>query len=432
MVIQAAVFFMYVVLRRDPRTQVKSFMGTMAVTSSARKAPLTLLERFRRSLYAQKMRKRPTFSPKTAQGPRTCELFGALDAASPTGHSPREATTRLHGRGRPRAVRPSSLNIGRIRFENARPCAFLTLGGMSGLLHRESGRDLVTLGAALLLHGALGYCVVTTSGELRSATPPPAPALWVDIAPREPKEDSTPPPPPEGRTPAPALTSDVAQPDPSPRNASRVPSAPRELAESPRPAANATPDDFAPGSSLDERSSFSEEIPALDAPATETSADDLPDAPAESWMSSSVGSPGASSGHGPRSHGAGGRGSGGRGFARKTFLKPRDLSRAPIAPDLSDLLSKNHPVAARMHGLEGTVELKAVILPDGTPSALRVESIDPSGRGFGEACIRTVQHGPKWLPGRDRNGAPIAAEVTVTCPFRLGRAPTKTAYDDKN
>jgi TonB family protein len=107
---------------------------------------------------------------------------------------------------------------------------------------------------------------------------------------------------------------------------------------------------------------------------------------------------------------------------RASFLEPRDFTRAPRAPDLSALVRRNYPAAARMYRHEGTVELRALILPDGTPSALRVESVDPSGRGFGEACIRTVQHGPRWQPALNRNGFPVAAEASFVCPFRLEQA----------
>lgn len=135
----------------------------------------------------------------------------------------------------------------------------------------------------------------------------------------------------------------------------------------------------------------------------------------------------------PRAGSSGsGRGAGSVGRAsRASFLAPRDFSRSPIPPNLSALVRRNYPVAARMHGHEGTVELRLLILPDGTPSALRVESVDPNGRGFGEACIRTVQHGPPWQPALGRNGYPVAAEVHFTCPFRLEQA-RATAHESKN
>ncbi len=108
--------------------------------------------------------------------------------------------------------------------------------------------------------------------------------------------------------------------------------------------------------------------------------------------------------------------------SRETVLAARDLSRKAKAPDLDPLVQRNFPTAARMASVGGTVTVSAWIAKDGTPSDVRVESVTPQGRGFGETCSRTVHQGPSWKPELNRDGRPVASRVTYTCHFRLPKA----------
>ena len=83
-----------------------------------------------------------------------------------------------------------------------------------------------------------------------------------------------------------------------------------------------------------------------------------------------------------------------------------------------------------MYKNDGDVTVSALISPEGRPSDLRVEAVDPEGRGFGEACSRSVHQGPAWKPKLNRDGRPLASRVTYTCKFRLpddARAPSASA-----
>lgn len=112
-----------------------------------------------------------------------------------------------------------------------------------------------------------------------------------------------------------------------------------------------------------------------------------------------------------------------RELKRETVLAARDLSRRAEAPDLSGLVLRNYPVSARMARVEGTVTVSALVGADGNPSDVRVQSATPSGRGFGEACSRTVHEGPDWKPELNRDGRPVAVRATYTCKFNLPKAP---------
>jgi outer membrane biosynthesis protein TonB len=111
---------------------------------------------------------------------------------------------------------------------------------------------------------------------------------------------------------------------------------------------------------------------------------------------------------------------GGGGVARGgTLLAARDLSREALPPDLSPLVERNFPQIARMYRVEGRVIVSALLDENGVPSDVRVDSVTPEGKGFGEACARTVHQGPKWRPKLNRDGRPVATSVTYTCSFRL-------------
>jgi hypothetical protein len=86
---------------------------------------------------------------------------------------------------------------------------------------------------------------------------------------------------------------------------------------------------------------------------------------------------------------------------------------------LQPLIDANFPVAARLARAEGTVTISAVIQADGNPTDVRVVSVDPKGRGFGETCSRTVHQGPDWKPKLNRDGRPVVAKISYTCRFSL-------------
>ncbi len=114
-----------------------------------------------------------------------------------------------------------------------------------------------------------------------------------------------------------------------------------------------------------------------------------------------------------------GRPSGAGGVGRVTTLAPRDFSREAQAPALQPYVDRNFPGIARMYKVDGDVTVSALINPEGVPSDLRVENVDPGGRGFGESCSRSVLQGPRWKPKLNRDGRPIPARVTYRCKFRL-------------
>jgi hypothetical protein len=109
----------------------------------------------------------------------------------------------------------------------------------------------------------------------------------------------------------------------------------------------------------------------------------------------------------------------GDGTSRNVSISARDLSRPAIPPHLQPLIDSNFPVAARLARVEGSVTVSAIIQPDGNPTDVRVVSVDPRGRGFGETCSRTVHQGPDWKPKLNRDGRPVPAKVEFTCAFSL-------------
>ena len=92
------------------------------------------------------------------------------------------------------------------------------------------------------------------------------------------------------------------------------------------------------------------------------------------------------------------------------------LSRAPSPPDLSDVLERHYPEAARRQGLAGQAVLKARILPDGHPRDLIL--VSQSTLGFGEACRATLRESV-WTAPLDRAGRAVATLVTYTCRFEV-------------
>ncbi len=93
-----------------------------------------------------------------------------------------------------------------------------------------------------------------------------------------------------------------------------------------------------------------------------------------------------------------------------------DLSQRPVPPALDSVLKSHYPADARQRGLSGVAVIRARIDADGR---VRMASISSeSFAGFGEACRKTVV-GSIWLPPRDRDGRPVATEVSYTCRFRV-------------
>lgn len=124
----------------------------------------------------------------------------------------------------------------------------------------------------------------------------------------------------------------------------------------------------------------------------------------------------------------GGSGSGsGSGTGSDAGAAPRDLSRGAIPPDLRRLLFVNYPPSARMERTEGTATVRVTVHPDGHTSDLRVTSVRPGGRAFGETCSRTVLQGPRWKPALDAFGKAISTTATYTCRFELPEASAPTA-----
>lgn len=92
------------------------------------------------------------------------------------------------------------------------------------------------------------------------------------------------------------------------------------------------------------------------------------------------------------------------------------LSRPPRAPGLDLALERNYPPEARRSGIAGRAVLRVTILPDGRVG--EVARIEESWRGFGEACEKTVRNA-SWEPPIDREGHPVATEITYTCRFEV-------------
>ena len=119
--------------------------------------------------------------------------------------------------------------------------------------------------------------------------------------------------------------------------------------------------------------------------------------------------------------GSGGLGRPGRGSGARptsTTVSARDLSRSASPPHLDSLVQRNFPAAAKIARVGGTVTVSALIQADGTPTDIRVISVSPSGRGFGETCSRTVHEGPNWRPQLNQHGTPVASRERYTCHFR--------------
>jgi TonB family protein len=95
-----------------------------------------------------------------------------------------------------------------------------------------------------------------------------------------------------------------------------------------------------------------------------------------------------------------------------------DLSRRPIPPPLKTKLEKLYPNKARQEGVEGKVDVRLYIGPDGAPAKIRVLSEDPVEYKFGDACKKALEN-EKWKPGIDKDGKPVTTRVTFRCGFEI-------------
>jgi TonB family protein len=91
-----------------------------------------------------------------------------------------------------------------------------------------------------------------------------------------------------------------------------------------------------------------------------------------------------------------------------------DLSRIPVAPDLSDRLAAVYPPDARAKGIEGKAVVKARITPEGQVRELTV--ISETAAGFGAACKATLR-ASEWTPPLDRDGHAVSTVINYTCRF---------------
>lgn len=75
-----------------------------------------------------------------------------------------------------------------------------------------------------------------------------------------------------------------------------------------------------------------------------------------------------------------------------------------------------YPAHARDNGVEGIVNVKFTVNPDGTIGAIKiVRMIDPD---LEQEAIRIVKKMPAWIPA-DKNGSPVASEAQIAIPFTL-------------
>ena len=91
-----------------------------------------------------------------------------------------------------------------------------------------------------------------------------------------------------------------------------------------------------------------------------------------------------------------------------------DLSRVPVAPNLSDKLAAAYPTEARARGVAGKAVVKARIMPDGHVRDLTI--VSETAPGFGAACQTTLR-GSQWSPPLDRDGQAVSTAINYTCRF---------------
>ena len=93
-----------------------------------------------------------------------------------------------------------------------------------------------------------------------------------------------------------------------------------------------------------------------------------------------------------------------------------NLSRAPAAPELGEVLQRYYPPGARRKGQGGKAVVRARVMPDGQVRELAL--VTESSAGFGEACRRTLS-GSRWSAPLDRNGRPVSTYIHYACRFEV-------------
>jgi len=243
----------------------------------------------------------------------------------------------------------------------------------------ESGRTWL----GWILPGSVALHVLAIMVLPSASRAPGAPApLVIEMA--DPPEPPPPPPPEEpAPEPAPVAAPPVARSAPAP---ARAPASRQSQAATDRPAEDSPVD-------------FSSAVMSNDGPGM------------------TIGSGGG--GAGP-SHGAGGAVSaaGARSAppAEPRVVAVKDLSRRPGAPGLDAALEKHYPLEARRSGISGKAVLRVRILPNGRVG--KVQQVEETRSGFADACEKAVRSAA-WEPPLDREGAPVATEITYTCRFEI-------------
>jgi outer membrane biosynthesis protein TonB len=169
--------------------------------------------------------------------------------------------------------------------------------------------------------------------------------------------------------------------------------------------------------------------PSSPAPRAETPADFTGvtltnDGPGAGWASATgnggamngpIGTPGARVTGGSRAGATGGEGPSANADGPRV-VGAGDLSKLPGAPVLTDMLEGNYPDEARRRGVPGRAVMRLRVMPDGHLRDLIV--VAESGRGFGEACKRTLRDS-LWSPPLDRQARPVSTIVNYTCTFAV-------------
>jgi TonB family protein len=107
---------------------------------------------------------------------------------------------------------------------------------------------------------------------------------------------------------------------------------------------------------------------------------------------------------------------GGTGSGPPVVVGLGDLSRTPVAPDLSGKLAAAYPPDARSKGIEGRAVVKARVTPQGQVRDLAV--VSETAPGFGAACKATLR-ASEWTPPFDRDGRAVSTVINYTCRFKV-------------
>lgn len=222
-------------------------------------------------------------------------------------------------------------------------------------------------------------------------------------------EEPPPPPPPEPE-PEPEPEAPPPEPEPPP------PVRPRERPQMPSPPPEAPPD---------------EPPPAAEEQIEDFTGETLTNDTGEAWasavgsgapMDAPIGGPtGVVTGR-HREGVAGGEigGTGTSAEAGPRLVAMRDLSQPPAAPSrdrLTELIRRYYPTELRNLSIEGSARVRLRIGADGRVSRVRTRS--ETHEGFGAACIQVLQEAGNWDRPLDREGNPVATEVSFDCNFSL-------------